>query len=248
MKVRTSELIEVSVSKFMTPSAFIFLYENNLFLTFRNRTVAVWNFRGELVTSFEDHLLWHHDCSTNNIYITSDQDLIISYCKSEVVAEDGTGIILKCWLLTKKLIGLFISGIVHWYISLLDCFNIKSAIKIYVGRHYPIICHICGTYYRTSFSSVELFVDYPGMCHLQLLRLDPSTWVRLWQASALPRSLPATLPSMSYLAEMVARSGPLYGAQFQKLWRTSRRCSMMRTGTRSTLATAMAWSMCGLTR
>ncbi|RLN30340.1 uncharacterized protein C2845_PM05G17230 [Panicum miliaceum] len=90
LDVRTSELIEVSVSKFMTPSAFIFLYENNLFLTFRNRTVAVWNFRGELVTSFEDHLLWHHDCSTNNIYITSDQDLIISYCKSEVVAEDGT--------------------------------------------------------------------------------------------------------------------------------------------------------------
>ena len=66
----------------MTPSAFIFLYENQLFLTFRNRTVVVWNFRGELVTSFEDHLLWHPDCNTNNIYITSDQDLIISYCKS----------------------------------------------------------------------------------------------------------------------------------------------------------------------
>lgn len=64
-------------------SAFIFLYENQLFLTFRNRTVAVWNFRGELVTSFEDHLLWHPDCNTNNIYITSDQDLIISYCKAD---------------------------------------------------------------------------------------------------------------------------------------------------------------------
>jgi hypothetical protein len=35
------------------------------------------------VTSFEDHLLWHPDCNTNNIYITSDQDLIISYCKAE---------------------------------------------------------------------------------------------------------------------------------------------------------------------
>jgi hypothetical protein len=66
----------------MTPSAFIFLYENQLFLTFRNRTVAVWNFRGELVTSFEDHLLWYPDCNTNNIYITSEQDLIISYCKA----------------------------------------------------------------------------------------------------------------------------------------------------------------------
>lgn len=95
VKVRSSELIEVSVTKFMTPSAFIFLYENNLFLTFRNRTVAVWNFRGELVTSFEDHLLWHQDCSTNNIYITSDQDLIISYCKSEAGVDDGTGTLLS---------------------------------------------------------------------------------------------------------------------------------------------------------
>ncbi|CAN1357458.1 hypothetical protein LINPERPRIM_LOCUS44204 [Linum perenne] len=83
LDVRNAEQIEVSRTEFMTPSAFIFLYENQLFLTFRNRTVAVWNFRGELVTSFEDHLLWHPDCNTNNIYITSDQDLIISYCKAE---------------------------------------------------------------------------------------------------------------------------------------------------------------------
>ncbi|KAG1334371.1 hypothetical protein COCNU_03G004900 [Cocos nucifera] len=86
--VRNSDLIEVNRSEFMTPSAFIFLYENHLFLTFRNRTVSVWNFRGELVTSFEDHLLWHPDCNTNNIYITSDQDLIISYCKAEDGSED----------------------------------------------------------------------------------------------------------------------------------------------------------------
>ncbi|XP_058075233.1 uncharacterized protein LOC131223749 isoform X2 [Magnolia sinica] len=83
LDVRNAELTEVSRTEFMTPSAFIFLYENQLFLTFRNRTVAVWNFRGELVTSFEDHLLWHPDCNTNNIYITSDQDLIISYCKAD---------------------------------------------------------------------------------------------------------------------------------------------------------------------
>lgn len=79
--VRNGKLTEVSQTDFMTPSAFIFLYENQLFLTFRERTVAVWNFRGELVTSFEDHLLWSPECNTNNIYITSEQDLIISYCK-----------------------------------------------------------------------------------------------------------------------------------------------------------------------
>ncbi|XP_073297689.1 uncharacterized protein [Primulina huaijiensis] len=89
LDVRNSELTEVSSTKFMTPSAFIFLYENQLFLTFRNRTVSVWNFRGELVTSFEDHLLSHPDCNTNNIYITSDQDLIISYCNSDEPLADG---------------------------------------------------------------------------------------------------------------------------------------------------------------
>ncbi|RVW81319.1 hypothetical protein CK203_038144 [Vitis vinifera] len=105
LDVRNSELKEVSRTEFMTPSAFIFLYENQLFLTFRNRTVAVWNFRGELVTSFEDHLLWHPDCNTNNIYITSDQDLIISYCKADSddpLSEGNAGSINISNILTGK--------------------------------------------------------------------------------------------------------------------------------------------------
>jgi hypothetical protein len=36
---------QVSRTQFTTPTAFIFLYENQLFLTFRDRTVAVWNFK-----------------------------------------------------------------------------------------------------------------------------------------------------------------------------------------------------------
>ncbi|KAF5182667.1 Transducin/WD40 repeat-like superfamily protein, partial [Thalictrum thalictroides] len=104
LDVRNAELTEVNRTEFMTPSAFIFLYENQLFLTFRNRTVAVWNFRGELVTSFEDHLLWHPDCNTNNIYITSDQDLIISYCKanSDDPLEGNAGSINVSNILTGK--------------------------------------------------------------------------------------------------------------------------------------------------
>ncbi|OIV96893.1 hypothetical protein TanjilG_00475 [Lupinus angustifolius] len=105
LDVWTFELTEISRSEFMTPSAFIFLYENQLFLTFRNRTVAVWNFRGELVTSFEDHLLWHPDCNTNSIYVTSDQDLIISYCKADSddpLSEGNAGSINVSNILTGK--------------------------------------------------------------------------------------------------------------------------------------------------
>ncbi|CAD6342417.1 unnamed protein product [Miscanthus lutarioriparius] len=105
LDVRNFQLTEVSRTEFMTPSAFIFLYELQLFLTFRNRSVAVWNFRGELVTSFEDHLLWHTDCNTNNIYITSDQDLIISYCKADSTdssSEENAGSINISSILTGK--------------------------------------------------------------------------------------------------------------------------------------------------
>ncbi|QDZ22289.1 hypothetical protein HOP50_07g48270 [Chloropicon primus] len=80
--------IEVANTQFMNPNAFIFLYENHLFLTFRDRQVEVWNFKGELVTSFEDHLLWHPNCNTNNIYITQEQDLIVSYCKPKQEGEE----------------------------------------------------------------------------------------------------------------------------------------------------------------
>ena len=33
------------------------------------------------MTSFEDHDLWYPDAQTNNIYITHNQSLILSYCK-----------------------------------------------------------------------------------------------------------------------------------------------------------------------
>eukprot|EP00310_Coccolithus_braarudii_P024496 CAMPEP_0183345542 /NCGR_PEP_ID=MMETSP0164_2-20130417/10938_1 /TAXON_ID=221442 /ORGANISM="Coccolithus pelagicus ssp braarudi, Strain PLY182g" /LENGTH=382 /DNA_ID=CAMNT_0025516693 /DNA_START=242 /DNA_END=1391 /DNA_ORIENTATION=+ len=79
--VYTSAVVRVEATDFPTPAAFIFLFENQLFLTFRNRGVAVWNFRGEMVTDFDDHVLHHADTSTNNIVITSAQDYIISYCR-----------------------------------------------------------------------------------------------------------------------------------------------------------------------
>mmetsp|Transcript_19614 Transcript_19614/g.38319 ORF Transcript_19614/g.38319 Transcript_19614/m.38319 type:complete len:518 (-) Transcript_19614:1400-2953(-) len=80
--VRTSTCHEVPSTDFLTPTAFIFLYESMSFLTFKERSVAVWDFRGELISRFDDHELWHPDCNTNNIYISSGQELIISYCKN----------------------------------------------------------------------------------------------------------------------------------------------------------------------
>ena len=89
LDVRSGEVIRVPEQRFLTPSAFIFLYENHLFLTFRKNTVTVWNLSGEKVTSFEDHELWHPDCNTNTICRTAKQDLIVSFCRDPKSSADA---------------------------------------------------------------------------------------------------------------------------------------------------------------
>ncbi len=52
---------EFSESQFPTPAAFIFLYENALFLTFTKRQIATWNFKGQKIAQFEDHDNWSEE-------------------------------------------------------------------------------------------------------------------------------------------------------------------------------------------
>ena len=81
--VVSNSMVTVSQTDFITPNAFVFLYQNLHFLTFRGNGIACWNFNGELVTKFEDHELWHQESNTDNICITEKNDVIISYCCSE---------------------------------------------------------------------------------------------------------------------------------------------------------------------
>ncbi|KNC55503.1 uncharacterized protein AMSG_01768 [Thecamonas trahens ATCC 50062] len=90
--VESSKILEVSQTEFVTPKAFIFLYDCHLFLTFLQSSIAVWNFRGELVTKFDDHRLQFLDTHTNNIYINSRQDTIISYCKQHGNAKGSINV------------------------------------------------------------------------------------------------------------------------------------------------------------
>ncbi len=43
--------------------------------------VSAWNFQGDQVTKFEDHVLWHTDTSTSNVFITPAQAYNISFCQ-----------------------------------------------------------------------------------------------------------------------------------------------------------------------
>lgn len=79
----TSPTIFVNGNEFLAPKAFIYLYENRTFLTFRGCKMQAWNFRGQRAMTFEDHRLADCDSNTNCIYISSAQDIIISYCESK---------------------------------------------------------------------------------------------------------------------------------------------------------------------
>lgn len=109
--VCTGKNVEVERSHFLTPNAFIFLYESEHFLTFQQRAVSVWNFRGERVTVFEDHVLFHSDSNTSSIYITQRQDIIVSYCQQE--GECGHGSINLSWIGTGKSLGKITCGPDH---------------------------------------------------------------------------------------------------------------------------------------
>lgn len=106
--VCTGDTIEVDRSNMLTPNAFIFLYESELFLTFQQRQVCVWNFQGQRVTDFEDHVLFRSDSNTNSIYITQHQDVIVSYCQQQGDCQHGT--INLSWIDNGKLLGKITCG------------------------------------------------------------------------------------------------------------------------------------------
>ena len=64
----------------IVPSGFIFLFEKRQFLTIQGRNVSIWNFRGEQVTRFQDHLLMAEAGNSTNIFVSRKQDFILSYC------------------------------------------------------------------------------------------------------------------------------------------------------------------------
>lgn len=101
--IYSGDQIELERSHILSPNSFIFLYESELFLTFQQREVIVWNFDGQRVSDFEDHRLFRSDSSTSSIYITRHQDIIVSYCQQDGSCPHGT--INLSWIENGKLLG-----------------------------------------------------------------------------------------------------------------------------------------------
>jgi hypothetical protein len=75
----TSELVSVQPDRFQTPFAFIFLYDRQSFLAFRQKEVLLWNLNGEKISHFQDHSLWFPAAAqdhTSVIFITENQDVV----------------------------------------------------------------------------------------------------------------------------------------------------------------------------
>ncbi|KAK1400101.1 hypothetical protein POM88_009964 [Heracleum sosnowskyi] len=82
LNLRNSKLSEISNSEYSSPPRIIFLNQNRIFLTMTNNFVVGWDPQEDDLVSipFEDHILW--GSGDNDFYITRDQDIILSYCRS----------------------------------------------------------------------------------------------------------------------------------------------------------------------
>ncbi|XP_020269800.1 uncharacterized protein LOC109845026 isoform X1 [Asparagus officinalis] len=77
-QVRTLEIVDANHNRFIDDICL--LHGRQIFLTFSGRKVNVWNCEGKLITEFEDHDLWYPKNNFNKYYVSSDGDVIISYC------------------------------------------------------------------------------------------------------------------------------------------------------------------------
>lgn len=115
--------VELSEAEFPAFDGFVFLYQVSRFLTLRKREINVWNLNGQRVASFDDHYNFYADCNTNNLFISQEQDVIISYCltQSQIGALKNRHLNPDAWNMAKKRSGC---------ISISHIFSGKSIAKI----------------------------------------------------------------------------------------------------------------------
>jgi DNA/RNA-binding domain of Phe-tRNA-synthetase-like protein len=77
--LRSSKITEVPIGIY----EFHALHGRNLFLSFQNNSTELRDLQGDIVRNFEDHVLDELNCVDDKLFITKDEDVIISGCKSE---------------------------------------------------------------------------------------------------------------------------------------------------------------------
>jgi hypothetical protein len=85
--VFTRVVVEID---FRPPNAFIFLFENELFLTFLNQEVLAWNMKGEIITRFANHRLKNPTTDTSTVSLNTTQQVLISFCEDKRGENSGS--------------------------------------------------------------------------------------------------------------------------------------------------------------
>ncbi|EOD04909.1 hypothetical protein EMIHUDRAFT_460217 [Emiliania huxleyi CCMP1516] len=71
----------VAAGQLQAPSSTLHLYERNLFLAVSGRALAVFSLQGDRLLGMEDHTLWcDGESAMSNLYVTTAQDVVLSYC------------------------------------------------------------------------------------------------------------------------------------------------------------------------
>mmetsp|Transcript_48788 Transcript_48788/g.156855 ORF Transcript_48788/g.156855 Transcript_48788/m.156855 type:complete len:472 (+) Transcript_48788:113-1528(+) len=79
--VRTRATFQVAAGQLQAPSSTLHLYERNLFLAVSQRALAVFSLQGDRLLGMEDHTLWcDGESAMSNLYVTTAQDFVLSYC------------------------------------------------------------------------------------------------------------------------------------------------------------------------
>uniref|UniRef100_A0A0E0CFX7 Uncharacterized protein n=1 Tax=Oryza meridionalis TaxID=40149 RepID=A0A0E0CFX7_9ORYZ len=77
LDLRSSKITEVPIGIY----EFHALHGRNLFLSFQNNSTELRDLQGDIVRNFEDHVLDELNRVDDNLFITKDEDVIISGCK-----------------------------------------------------------------------------------------------------------------------------------------------------------------------
>ena len=80
---RPMDVTVVPESRFSTPSSFVFLHLQRLFLAFWQNRVEAYDFRGHRVHQFEDSTLRSPDPNSYAYTLSQDHDLLLAFCRNE---------------------------------------------------------------------------------------------------------------------------------------------------------------------
>lgn len=93
--VITEKVTRVDRSRFRTPEAFIFLYDQRTLLTFRDGRAETWSFDGDTLLRCENRAVcYSNDCQQGGVCVSSNQKALVSYSRDETCDQGSIDVVM----------------------------------------------------------------------------------------------------------------------------------------------------------